>query len=230
MKKKTKTILLIILCAVVITVAYIAAFGDYSTINSQLGEYYGMLKNSDSKDIVASYKDKNITLKVLEYQRGLNEMKIQSYQSVNTDSLPDYMKYKSESDRDIINRLIIGMILVEEAEKMGLVPTEEETAEWVAVQKRGYEEVTEMAQIIDEYCMGAGITVEEYWADIEEQAYETCTHLRMRNHFKVRYLKEHGIDENELGGENMQNYLAAYEEYRSGLLEAHKDDIVYYID
>ena len=109
---------------------------------------------------------------------------------------------------------------VKEAEKRGLTATKEEIAQFLAGQKRAYEESTEVKASLDEYCAGAGMTIEEYWALLEQYAPETVTRQKLKGEILESYRAEHP-DASE------EDVSAAWNAYEQALLDQHRSEIVW---
>ena len=59
--------------------------------------------------------------------------------------------------------------MLDEAERLGLSVTQEEVDAEFAAQKKNYEDFLEVRTYIDEYCKSAGITLDGYYAAIQDQ-------------------------------------------------------------
>ena len=126
----------------------------------------------NDNDIVATYKDYKVFQAEVDYQKKV-------YSTDN--SIDD----KSDS-LNIINRIITGYILLEEAEMKGYSATDEEIEEMVAMAKESYS-IPEGRAILDDYCRGAGITIEEYYDILKEQAPAAIARQKLRNAFDEEY-------------------------------------------
>lgn len=176
---------------------------------SLFGKYFGDARTSDKNNVVATYGDHQVTQKEIDYHKAINSEVSQN-----------------ESDRDITNKIIAGYILLEEAEREGLAATDAEIDEMVAMTKEAYN-TPEGKTMIDEYCNSAGITVDEYFDIIGEQAYDTITRQKLRNKFDEKYCEEYEIQYGNFSEETYAEITKAYNEYRDSLLESHKCEIAY---
>lgn len=182
-----------------------------------MGEFFSGNKNSDSGEVVATFNDISITKAEMELMR--NQL------SLDTSAGIDY-----KQDIAVVNEIITNMILVEEAKKQGLSATDEEVNEMLANQKKYYEEYPESAKIINDYCAGAGIQVEEYWTILEKQLPSTISKFKLKDNISAQYREEHGIDKIIYSTEDLNNIQAIYEKYYDELLDKYKDKIVYYTE
>ena len=127
---------------------------------------------------------------------------------------------EKDTPEKAVEQLAVGKMLLEEAEKRGLTATKEEIAQFLAGQKRAYEESTEVKASLDEYCAGAGMTIEEYWALLEQYAPETVTRQKLKGEILESYRAEHP-DASE------EDVSAAWNAYEQALLDQHRSEIVW---
>lgn len=213
MKNKAR----IVFIAVCISLALsITVFGNDRTTMFQVGRYANEATKTISKATVAAYKGFTVTQADIDYQKNIN--------SLNENPYVD----KNETDLEIVNRLISAKILLEVAESKGLSATEEEVNEMLTFLKESYNQYPEAAKTVNEYCQGAGITLEEYWEGLEEQAPRTITRQKVKDDFTQEYCKLNGLNVDSLSMDELAKIDSAYEEYRNSLLESHKEDVVYY--
>ena len=148
-------------------------------------------------------------------------------------SLVDYEKKnqsalsggKEVRDRDAVDQLLVNLIMLDEAERLGLSVTQAEVDAEFAAQKKNYEEFPEVRAYIDEYCKSAGITLEEYYAAIQEQLPRVILRQKLRNELGREYCAEHGLEFTKVNPpEDMQRYV---ENYLDGLLDTYRADITY---
>lgn len=132
------------------------------------------------------------------------------------------------SSKAIVERILTGQMLLEEAESKGLAATEAEIEEHVATLKKGYADYPEVKKQVDEYCDGAGLSIDEYWAQVREQAYGTISRSKLKADFEKEYCDKTGYT----GSTETQEYAdmieKAFDEHRSELLKAHESEVKYY--
>lgn len=211
MKKKTGIILAVVLAVVLLAAGLTSAYGD--SLFLQMGEYLGEAQNGGSLEVAAAYKDQKVMMREVEYQRNMWRLK-NSGAAVPT-------------DREIVNRLIEGMILLEVAEEKGLTATQAEVDAMMENTRAAYD-LPDGKKTIDEYCAGAGMTVEEYYEKLERDLPDAITRQKLKDEFGREYCEEHGLEFTKVNQPPEIN--EAYQEYRAQLLKEHLDDIVYYID
>ena len=94
-----------------------------------------------------------------------------------------------------------------------------------AAQKKNYEEFPEVRAYIDEYCKSVGITLDGYYAAIQDQLPRVILRQKLRNELGREYCAEHGLEFTKVNPpEDMQRYV---ENYLEGLLDTYRADITY---
>jgi len=81
--------------------------------------------------------------------------------------------------------------------------------------------------MIDDYCKGAGMTLDEYWADLEEQAYGTISRQKLQDKVTQAYCAETGYTGDTHTAEYAELAKKAMDSYRKKLLETYASDISY---
>ena len=230
-KNKAFCCVLILICALcVCAVVTYAATDDNDAVAIEptesamfiAGQHYKTilqtdgLSTSNETTIVASYHGHNITSRILEYQRDMNEL----FVSVGSASY--------ETDREIINRIIRGIMLTEEAERLGLTATDDEINARMDSVLQAYS-LPDGKEMIEVYCEGAGITVDEYFQKQREQIPESVAHRKLKNEICKQYCLDNNLEYNA-NAPLSEDMLAAEDAYIAALFERNKNDIVYYLD
>ena len=214
--KKSIKITLIVLCVILAAGGTAAAYSAVrSSRERQAGDFYRAAAENGSDRVAATYKGQEILWSAVEYNQNMNIMR-------DEETAKTYA-----SDRDAVNRIIENMILLEEAEAQGLAATPEEIEDMVASVREAYA-IPEGKEMLDEYCQGAGITVEEYFDLIREQAPGTIARQKLKDAVGEEYCREHGLEFTKINPP--EGMLEAEEAYIAGLFASHQKDIVYYID
>lgn len=211
--KKIMTII-----AVVLSVILIAALIPEASLSSSssmflLGKRFSQSDNTYSDDLpaaVAAYNGHMITEEEVDYQ-------------LYADSLRSEDCKLHYSRRDVIDNLLLGYIILDEAREAGLSAEKEEVLNSLELSKAGIEEVPEAAGQLQDFCAGANMTVNEYWAAQEEQLYGELSRIKYMNAFIDDYMESHPDAESH-------EAVAAYEQFQQELLQKHRDEIVYYGD
>ena len=125
------------------------------------------------------------------------------------------------SKKEVVDRVLRSLILLDEAEQAGLTATDEQVNAAIAEQKRIAEEYPEIREQLEEYWEAAGMTEETYWTLLQQSFYEELTIANLQAILMTEY-EEAGMTEEEA--------KAAYEAYKNGLIETHQDQITYYLD
>ena len=160
--------------------------------------------------VVARYRDTEIHQSLVDYEKQ-NQSAVSSGKAV--------------SDKDAIDQLLINLIMLDEAERLGLSVTQEEVDAEFAAQKKNYEDFPEVQAYIDQYCETAGITLDGYYAAIQDQLPRVILRQKLRNALGQAYCAEHGLEFTKVNPpEAMQRYV---ENYLEGLLDTYRADITY---
>ena len=164
----------------------------------------------DADPVVARYRDTELRQSLVDYEK-----KNQSALSGG----------KEVRERDAVDQLLLNRIMLDEAERLGLSVTQAEVDAEFAAQKKNYEDILEVRTYIDAYCKTAGITLEEYYAAIQEQLPRVILRQKLRNELGREYCAEHGLEFTKVNPpEDMQRYV---ENYLEGLLDTYCADITY---
>lgn len=143
---------------------------------------FGMLAGCGKQDgdtVLAEYNGIKVTQAMVDRQQSATKLSA---------SGADVETYRIDSSSQaIIERILTGQMLLEEAESKGLAATEAEIEEHVATLKKGYADYPEVKKSVDEYCDGAGLSLDEYWAQVREQAYGTISRSKLKESFKKEY-------------------------------------------
>lgn len=216
--KRHYKLLITILCLVSILSIVVYADADLGfdfTAGTLLGEY---LTNSGTttrsnvpNDAVASYHGEYITDAQVAYQREMGQLTSGAVMS----------------DTEIIEDLVMGFMMKEEAARLEVTATQEEIDAMMDSQRANYDH-PDIKPMIDEYCEGAGITVEEYYQIIAEEIPGVITKQKLRDEIGRQYCEEHGIEFTKINPP--QEMVDAIDDYIQELFEQNKQDIVYYTD
>ena len=164
----------------------------------------------DADPVVARYRDTELRQSLVDYEKK---------------NLSALSGRKEVRDRDAVDQLLVNLIMLDEAERLGLSVTQAEVDAEFAAQKKNYEEFPEVRAYIDEYCKSAGITLDGYYAAIQDQLPRVILRQKLRNELGREYCAEHGLDFTKVNPpEAMQRYV---ENYLEGLLDTYCADITY---
>lgn len=104
---------------------------------------------------------------------------------------------EKDTEEEAIEQLAVCEIMLEEAETLGLTATPEEIAQFLTEQKNTYKEDVAVKSYLDEYCAGAGMTIEDYWTLLEATAPETVTRQKLKGKMIEDYCEDHPDASNE---------------------------------
>ena len=204
----------ILLSIVLIVIIFVIAVGtvDSGVMNKleHLGRMVPEVLNSD--DVLATYKERNVTAGMVTYWQ---EVEVMTYSADGT------IHTEKPSKKEVVDRVLRSLILLDEAEQAGLTATDEQVNAAIAEQKSIAEEYPEIREQLEEYWEAAGMTEETYWTLLQQSFYEELTIANLQAIIMTEY-EEAGMTEEEA--------KAAYEAYKNGLIETHQDQITYYLD
>lgn len=206
MKEKSKKMLLFAAIAVFLVAAPIAvrAASQEATLGASYSAAY------ENQDIIATYKEHSITQAQIEYKSTTANVSSGDNAHIMT-------------DREITNNIILGFILLEEAENENLIATDAEIEETMVFLKEQYKEYPETKTFVDDFCSGAELTIEQYWQQVEEDMYSTISRSKLKGHLKAEYEAETWVPYSKNA-----SFYEAYEEYRADLLTEHSEFITYF--
>lgn len=168
-------------------------------------------KNSESfqhdDPVLAVYHGFEVTESMVDYQKKM-------------DAQRDPALRQNLTDKEIVDNILIGRMLLEEAEDLGLTATQEECDEMIASAKAAYA-LPDGKQMLDEWCADTGTTIDAYWAQLAAEAPDTISREKVRAYIKDSYRADHPDATDE-------EVEKAYAEYRTQLLQSHLDKITYY--
>ena len=118
-------------------------------------------------------------------------------------------------------------MLVEEAEKLGLSATNSEIEEMVNAAKLSYE-IPEGKELLDQYCKGAEISIEEYYEILRAQAPSTIARQKLKDYIGKEYCIKNGIKFTKVNPS--PDMVEAVDQYIQKLFDSNKKHITYYID
>ena len=207
MKKKTAIILCSVLAVIIVCSICVVSFGDEISFLKSLG-----ISSKQSDDtVLAEYKDFKVTQGMVNFQKRAANL---AGDNTNIEA-SDYTKDA------IIDRLLIGRMLVEEAESRGVAATKAEMEDNLSSLKASYNDYPEVKKQVDEYCSGAGLSIDEYWTQVYDQSYDQISRTNLRILLGKDFCKETGYD----GSDEFDQY---YNDHRAQLLKEHQSDVKYY--
>ena len=207
---RKKILLSIVLIVIIVVIAVGAVDSGVMNKLEHLGRMVPEVLNSD--DVLATYKERNVTAGMVTYWQ---EVEVMTYSADGT------IHTEKPSKKEVVDRVLRSLILLDEAEQAGLTATDEQVNAAIAEQKSIAEEYPEIREQLEEYWEAAGMTEETYWTLLQQSFYEELTIANLKAILMTEY-EEAGMTEEEA--------KAAYEAYKNGLIETHQDQITYYLD
>ena len=184
-------------------------------VEESLGTYYQEAQDQTGDDpVLAVYKDQTVLRSVVDYQKQTQA----ALAGVDPATL---------SDREVVDDLLKNALLLEEAEARGLTPTQEEIEQYLQETVYTAYELPEGKAQIDTYCASAGISLEEYVADLREQAPRFLARAKLKEAVMEEYCQAHGLPYDRMNPP--QEAQEAVEAYQDQLLADHQGEITYYL-
>lgn len=176
-------------------------------------ESNGMINSNEN--IVAKYNGTPISAASIEYNRNMNILRDEA------------SAMEHDTDFNIINKIIESMILLEEAERLGLTATDKEIEGMVSSAIEAYS-LPQGKEMIDPFLEGAGISFDEYIAMLREQAPRTIARQKLMDAIGRQYCEDNGLEFTKMNPP--AEMVAAQKAYIKQLFEQNKHKIEYFID
>lgn len=129
------------------------------------------------------------------------------------------------TEREILTELLQNTVLLEEAQRLGYAATQDEIDTMVENAKQGYA-LPEGKALLEEYCRWAGITVDEYFVELEAQASSSIARQKLLNAVGEEFCEENGLTFTKVNPP--PELLQAQETYVADLFAQARDEITYY--
>ena len=211
MKKSILVICIVVLLLIVGGVVYAGIGGTYF----DMGRYYSdAVTQTEDSDVAAEYKEYKIYRASVDYVRKMN-------------AAAGAKENSNLSDKDIVNGIIENIIIMEEAQRLGLAATDEEVEAMINSVKSSYD-IPDGKEMIDSYCAGAGITVEQYFDIVSEQIPRTIARQKLKDDLGQKYCIEHGIEFTKINPS--EKMLKAVDDDIREIFEKNSKYIVYYVN
>lgn len=161
---RKKILLSIVLIVIIVVIAVGAVDSGVMNKLEHLGRMVPEVLNSD--DVLATYKERNVTAGMVTYWQ---EVEVMTYSADGT------IHTEKPSKKEVVDRVLRSLILLDEAEQAGLTATDEQVNAAIAEQKSIAEEYPEIREQLEEYWEAAGMTEETYWTLLQQSFYEELT-------------------------------------------------------
>ncbi len=215
MKSNFKFLLLITALVLALSTGISALAGSEKTPLTRAGEAYADWAASSDEarsDVIAVYGDYEITRARLDYEMAI------------ADSYSGEEHASRLEERSVAMAIITNIIITEEAEALGLGATQDEIEDMVEMTKAAYELPSGKA-LMDGYFESMGISADEYFELVREQAPGMIARQKLKNSVATAYREEHGLE----FGEQREAVQKAVQDYIDGLVSEHEDEIIFYI-
>lgn len=219
-KKIVFVCVMIVVCVACISLG--AVFAAQNDSNYFLaGQFFNSARDEASigtnsnATIVAKYNGEPITATTVEYQKSLNILRSAE------------VAEKYDTDIEVINSIIENMMILEEAKRLGLAATQAEIDALIQNTVKVYS-IPEGKIMMDDYCEGAGITINEYYQLLREQAPDMIAKQKLIDAIGKQYCDENNIEFTKFNPP--AEMVEAQEAFVAELFEQNKDKIEYFIN
>lgn len=141
----------------------------------------------------------------------------------------DVERYQQDVDgmttEEALNEILRNTVLLEEAQRLGYTATQAEIDAMMENVEVTYS-MPEGKELMDQYCQAAGITVEEYFTRLEEQAPRTIARQKLLDAVGEAYCEEHGLTFTKVNPP--EEMVEAREAYVADLFARAQSEITYY--
>ena len=141
----------------------------------------------------------------------------------------DVERYQQDVDgmttEEALNEILRNTVLLEEAQRLGYTATQAEIDAMMENVEVTYS-MPEGKEMIDQYCQKAGITVEEYFARLEEQAQRTIARQKLLDAVGEAYCEKHGLTFTKVNPP--EEMVEAQEAYVADLFAQAQAEITYH--
>ena len=193
----------------------VAQSQEDTPVEEALGTSYQEAQDQAPDDpVLAVYKDQTVLRSVVDYQKQTQA----ALAGVDPATL---------SDREVVDYLLKNALLLEEAEARGLTPTQEEIEQYLQETVYTAYALPEGKEQIDNYCASAGISFEEYVADLRGQAPRFLAKAKLKEVVMEEFCQAHGLPYDRMNPP--QEAQEAVEAYQDQLLADHQGEITYYL-
>lgn len=136
---RKKILLSIVLIVIIVVIAVGAVDSGVMNKLEHLGRMVPEVLNSD--DVLATYKERNVTAGMVTYWQ---EVEVMTYSADGT------IHTEKPSKKEVVDRVLRSLILLDEAEQAGLTATDEQVNAAIAEQKSIAEEYPEIREQLEE--------------------------------------------------------------------------------
>ena len=204
-----------VLCVIVV-VSLIAGLSSYAmpqrSTGMALGEHLSNVHEKESTQAVAQVG--NVVIYEAEIDAYREKLAVER-------GVPK----EQVSVSDARNLIIENVVLEQKAAEMGFEVTDEEVAREVEFQKQYYNSIPQYKEIVDDYCLGAGITLDEFFSELTESFKRSMSRTKLRDYVVGEYLAETGREE-EWRGQYLTETQPYFEEYVDSLVSDMQNEII----
>lgn len=224
--KKRQNMYVFIICTCLLGIFLVTAFAyENTSVYKIMGEYFKQANEVEGKNFFSITDSTPIPLAdyhgQVVYQTDVNY-----YKKINGFFSSDMTKVPL-TEEETLDKILENMVLYDEAERLGLTATQSEIDEMVNNARLAYT-LPEGKEILDQYCEGAQITIDEYFELLENQAPRTIARQKLIDFVGQKFCEENGLTFTKVNPS--KELVEAKEAYINDLFNQAKEDIKYYSD
>lgn len=129
------------------------------------------------------------------------------------------------TEREILTEFLQNMVLLEEAQRLGYAATQDEIDAMVEGAKQAYA-LPEGKALLEQYCEAAGMTMDEYFAELEAQEPRTIARQKLLDAVGEEFCEENGLTFTKVNPP--PELMQAKKDYVADLFAQAQDEIIYY--
>lgn len=129
------------------------------------------------------------------------------------------------TEQEILTEILQNIVLLEEAQRLGYAATQDEIDAMVENAKQGYA-LSEGKALLEGYCEWAGMTMDEYFVNLEAQAPRVIARQKLLNAVGEEFCEENGLTFTKVNPP--PELVQAREDYVADLFAKAQDAITYY--
>lgn len=184
-----------------------------------MGQYFKEAMSQESERAAVS----DASLPLAEYHgEKVYQREVEYYNKINNLSAVE-----SQTTEETLAEIMQNIVLYDEATKLGYAATQEEIDAMVANSRNAYE-TPEGKKMMDQYCEGANITIEEYFDLLEEQAPRVIARQKLLDAVGKKYCEENDLTFTKVNPP--AEMVEARDVYVDELLTKAAGEITYYTD
>ena len=222
MKKKHFFFAIVICVGLFTTFLMGASASENSSIYKLMGEYFKEAREEDSAGVTVA--DESLPLAEFHGEK-IYQADVEYYNNINNLSSAEVTN--TQTTQETLTEILQNVVLFEEAERLGYTATQTEINAMVDNAKLAYS-LPEGKVLIEQYCEGANITVDEYFEYLKVQAPRVIARQKLLNAVGMKFCEENELTFTKINPP--EELVKAQEAYIADLFAQAESEIIYHID